>query len=268
MNVFKKNIAILLLSIITIIATACSSGISNEEILNNFYKNASSVKSSDIDLDMKVEMKEGNDNFNMTMKGKSSVITEPLAMALDMNTEILGDKTSIKIYLKDDYLYMASSENKNSWLKTKDSNLVETIKTQQNNIASTKILEVFKKSSEKTKVEKKDDKYTITYSGDGSEYKDIFIEQLALSMGGSSLQQISENIKIKNAKIVYIVDAKTFNPIESNSEITMEITENGKTGSVNTTTNMKFSNINNVKEISLPEEAKNAISLEDNLAEE
>ncbi|MBF0716108.1 DUF6612 family protein [Gemelliphila palaticanis] len=264
MKNLKRKLAIALLSGITLITTACGSSVSNEEVIKKVYESANNIKSADIELDLDMELALKDQSLKTSMKGKTSFISEPLAMSMDVITTAFQGEMKIKAYFKDNYMYISNPVKEGEWIKTDNEQLVKQIQEQQKNLTSDKIVEIFKNSSDKIKVDEKDGKYHVTYSGDGSEYKDIFITALSSTIQDpAALENIKNNTKFKKVNVTYVVDKNNYTPIEQKVDMELEITEAGNTANTKIKGTTKYSNVNNVKEIVLPEEAKNAKSLEE-----
>lgn len=264
MKNLKRKLAVALLSGITLITTACSGAASNEEIVKKVYESSTNIKSADMDIDLDMELSADGQNLKTSMKGKTSFIADPLAMNMDIATSAFGNEVKLKAYFKDNYMYISNPDKEGEWIKTNNEQLVKQIQEQQKNLTSDKMAEIFKNSSDKIKVEEKDGKYHVTYNGDGSEYKDIFISALGSTIQDpAALEKIKNNTTFKKVIVTYVVEKDSYKPVEQIMDMELDITDSGKTANTKIKGTTKYSNVNNVKEIVLPEEAKSAKDLAD-----
>ena len=158
--------------------------------------------------------------------------------------------TKIDLYIKDGYMYVLDPLS-NQWMKQKVTDLVnEQFKGYMTN--SLYIYDVMKDNIDKMDVDEKDGNYIISISKNSEFLKDAMKKQLSnMNTPGS---QLGEQIEIDNIAIQYIVDKNTY--LVKNSIMSFDVAMNGEKITINLDT--KFSNINEVKEISIPEETKNS----------
>ena len=67
-----------------------------------------------------------------------------------------------------------------------------------------------------------------------------------------------KNMEIEKLDIKYVIDKKTFYPTECEIKTGMKVSEAGQTISFDMEMKIKYSDINQVKEIVIPDEVKNA----------
>lgn len=261
----KKILGASLLAVVTIFTTACGAAEATKETVIQKLIESQDIKSADLDIDTNVKFGFSGINATTSVKGKSSVIQEPLSMSLDMETKLDfpgagGQNIPVKGYVVDEYLYLNSGEE---WVKTKDTNFIETTK-EQSNISQKEIIEIFKNAADKLKFEVKEDSYVLTYDGDGKEFKELLAKQLTKTIGQNeeAAKEIIEGMNFKTFKAVYVLDKNTFEPREQKTDATFSLTSEGQTGDVEINSVIKFSNVNKVAPIKLPEEAKNAKEIE------
>ena len=139
----------------------------------------------------------------------------------------------------------------NQWVKQKSTELAnEQFKGYMTN--SLYIYDVMKDNIDKMDVDEKDGNYIISISKNSEFLKEAMKKQLSnMNTPGG---QLGEQIEIDNIAIQYIIDKNTY--LVKNSIMSFDVELNGEKITMNLDT--KFSNINEVKEISIPEEAKNS----------
>lgn len=267
MKNLKKLFFVVMLSVVTVISVACSASVSNDDVLTKFYENTKNIKSADVKSTAEITITpEGEGQQPLVTKTSISgtTVSEPLTFKLDTITTILGRDISINMYYKDNTLYIKSpmTGDGEEWLKTSDTSIIQQIYLVDNQslVSSNASLELFKKKVDGIKVEEKDGKYEISFSGNVDNIKDIVFDILSKSTGGNSaaFEQIKNNMTFKSFTAKYVVDKSTYLPISLDSTIELEINVDGQKGTIKTVSSEKYENINKVSEIVLPDEVKNA----------
>ena len=248
MKISLKKLLFLVLTVFSVMFVgACGkSKINKEEVINKFVEVSKDMKSANMLMDIKMSQKGSKESINMSID--SAIILEPLEMKLEMT--VPNQPTKIDLYIKDGYMYVLDPLS-NQWMKQKVTDLVnEQFKGYMTN--SLYIYDVMKDNIDKMDVDEKDGNYIISISKNSEFLKDAMKKQLSnMNTPGS---QLGEQIEIDNIAIQYIVDKNTY--LVKNSIMSFDVTMNGEKITINLDT--KFSNINEVKEISIPEETKNS----------
>lgn len=247
MKISLKKLLFLVLTVFSVMFVgACGkSKINKEEVINKFVEVSKDMKSANMLMEIKMSQKGSKESINMSID--SAIILEPLEMKLEM--AVPNQPTKIDLYIKDGYMY-ALDPLSNQWMKQKVTGLVnEQFKGYMTN--SLYIYDVMQDNIDKMDVDEKDGNYIISISKNSEFLKDAMKKQLSnMNTPGS---QLGEQIEIDNIAIQYIVDKNTY--LVKNSIMSFDVAMNGEKITINLDT--KFSNINEVKEISIPEEAKN-----------
>lgn len=247
MKISLKKLLFLVLTVFSVMFVgACGkSKINKEEVINKFVEVSKDMKSANMLMEIKMSQKGSKESINMSID--SAIILEPLEMKLEM--AVPNQPTKIDLYIKDGYMY-ALDPLSNQWMKQKVTGLVnEQFKGYMTN--SLYIYDVIQDNIDKMDVDEKDGNYIISISKNSEFLKDAIKKQLSnMNTPGS---QLGEQIEIDNIAIQYIVDKNTY--LVKNSIMSFDVAMNGEKITINLDT--KFSNINEVKEISIPEEAKN-----------
>ena len=248
MKISLKKLLFLVLTVFSLMFVgACGkSKINKEEVINKFVEVSKDMKSANMLMDIKMSQKGSKESINMSID--SAIILEPLEMKLEMT--VPNQPTKIDLYIKDGYMYVLDPLS-NQWMKQKVTDLVnEQFKGYMTN--SLYIYDVMKDNIDKIDVDEKDGNYIISISKNSEFLKDAMKKQLSnMNTPGS---QLGEQIEIDNIAIQYIVDKNTY--LVKNSIMSFDVAMNGEKITINLDT--KFSNINEVKEISIPEETKNS----------
>lgn len=248
MKISLKKLLFLVLTVFSVmfIGACGKSKINKEEVINKFVEVSKDMKSANMLMDIKMSQKGSKESINMSID--SAIILEPLEMKLEMT--VPNQPTKIDLYIKDGYMYVLDPLS-NQWMKQKVTDLVnEQFKGYMTN--SLYIYDVMKDNIDKIDVDEKDGNYIISISKNSEFLKDAMKKQLSnMNTPGS---QLGEQIEIDNIAIQYIVDKNTY--LVKNSIMSFDVAMNGEKITINLDT--KFSNINEVKEISIPEETKNS----------
>ena len=246
-NSLKKLLFVVLTVFSVIFIGACGkSKIDKKEVIGKFVEASKDMKSANMLMDIKMSQKGSKESINMSID--SAIILEPLEMKLEMT--VPNQPTKIDLYVKDGYMYVLDPLS-NQWMKQKVTDLVnEQFKGYMTN--SLYIYDVMKDNIDKMDVDEKDGDYIISISKNSEFLKDAMKKQLSnMNTPGN---QLGEQIEIDNIAIQYIVDKNTY--LVKNSIMSFDVAMNGEKITINLDT--KFSNINEVKEISIPEETKNS----------
>ena len=201
------------------------------------------MKSTDITAAMKLEQKNSTSpaGISMEVTGNMSIILEPnLAMKMDFTIPAVNNKLSM--YIKDGYSYVQNPSD-NQWIKQSNKGFEEQFKKMyaQSNL----IYDFLVKNLDKIDLSEKGGNYILTMK----DFKEILKnESSILDPTGKGLDGFEDMV------MSFTVDKKTFLPVN----VTMTGTINEGPIKMNFSFDLKYSNINNVKEIIIPKEALEA----------
>lgn len=248
MKISLKKLLFVLLTVFSVIFIgACGkSKINKEEVIGKFIEVSKNIKSADMVIDMKMTQEGSKDALNMSID--SSIILEPVEMRLEMS--VPNQSAKVLAYIKENKMYLLDPIS-NQWVKQSFS--AETGEQFKGYITNSNyIYDVMKDNIDKIDVDEKDGDYIISISKKSEFLKDAMKKQLSsMNTTGS---QIGDQVEIDNIAVQYVVDKNTYMP--KTSVMSFDMSMNGQ--KISMAMDSKFSNINEVKEIALPEEAKNA----------
>ncbi|WP_338969687.1 hypothetical protein KSU09_05925 [Fusobacterium nucleatum] len=251
----KKALLILLTLLSMVFVVACGEKASKKEVVEKFVENSKNMKSTDATLTMKMEQKNSTNPAGISMEatGNISMILEPnLAMKMDLVIPFANNKLSM--YVKDDYSYMQNPSD-NQWIKQSNKGFEEQFKKAY--AQSNALYDFFMKNLDKIDLSEQDGNYLLTIK----DFKEILKKEFsALDPTGKGLDGFEDVV------LSFTVDKKTFLPVN----FTMLGTINEGGIKMNFSFDVKYSNINNVKEIIVPKEAleaKEEKSVEEQLKE-
>ena len=246
-NSLKKLLFIVLTVFSVIFIGACGkSKIDKKEVIEKFIAASESMKSGDMLVNMKMTQNGNKNNIEMTMD--VSLILEPIAMKMEM--AIPSQNLKMNSFIKDNTMYIQNPVD-NQWVKqTLTDEIASQFKGYMTNSNAT--YDVMRDNIDKIDIDEKDENYIISISKDSEFLKDAMKKQLANT--NTAAGQIGNDVKIENIAVKYIVDKNTY--LLSSSIVSFDFEMQGMKMSMEM--DAKMSNINNVTDIVIPEEALNA----------
>ena len=239
----KKLLFILLTLLSVFFIVACGDKLSKKEVIEKFVENSKNIKSTDIAMTMKMEQKNSTNpaGVSMEMSGNLSIMLEPtLTMKMDLTVPFANNKLSM--YVKDDYSYV-QNPNDNQWIKQSNKGFGEQFTKLY--AQSNAMYDFFLKNIDKIDLKEKGGNYLLIIKN----FKDLFKDDLkSLNIPESQLDMFND------ISMTFEIDKKTFLPITLTMSGAIKV-ENIK---MKLEFDLKYSNINNVKEIVIPKEALEA----------
>ena len=252
----KKYLLLIATVILSVTLAACGMGTSAEQIVNKSVESSKNIKSTDFEATNQSEILVGEQNQTIENTVSGSLIMDPLAIKATTDVKAQGQSQTLELYIKDGTAY-AKSTGQNEWVKSSNNNITAQFENLKKIANSDKILEFYKKIAKDFKKTEENGNYVLTYTGNGEQFKDLMVAISNASSGSEVTASAFNNVDFKNVSIKLVV-TKDFTPV--NNEVTMELatkdTSNPTTMKIKQI--IKYSNVNNVKEINLPDEVKNA----------
>ena len=227
-KILRKSIFIILaiFSITFIVTCGKKDNLDKKEIIEKFIEASENAKSMDGTIDIKTEMELNGNKVVENISMDSSLILDPFMMKVEMQVpnhpKILG-------YLDEEFIYFLNPQN-NKWYKQNMNDLFG--KRFKTYITNTDPFydQIFKKATEKQ-----------------------------ISSINAIANSSSENeTKLENMSAVYTVDKNTYLTTSSSMSYDLKIPGNGK---MTIDVVCKMRNINKIENITIPEEAKNATTI-------
>ena len=250
MKISLKKLLFVVLAIFSVIFIgACGkSNIDKKEVIEKFIAASESTKSGDMLVNMKMTQNQNGNKSDMEMTMNVSLILEPIAMKMEM--EMPAQNLKMTSFIKDNTMYIQNPVD-NQWFKQ---SLTDEIASQFKGYMtnSAVIYDAMRNNIDKIDIDEKGGNYIISISKDSEFLKDAMKQQLASTNTAGA--QIGDDVKIENIAVKYIVDKNTY--LESSSTVSFDFEMQGMKMSMEM--DAKMSNINNVTDIVIPEEALNA----------
>ena len=251
----KKSLKKILFTVLTVFAiffvVACGNKedakINKEEVIKNFSEANNNIKSADLVTTVNMTPKKGGESINVTVT--ASLIVDPLTLKMTMETK--GQNVKINSFIKDDIMYIQNPVD-NSWVKQ---SLPEEVSKQFKHITNNNIdnYELFKDNLDKIDIKEKGDNYIISIVKD----TDFLKEAMEKQNSNMGILGQGETFEVNNITMEYVVDKETY--LTKSSIISFETKLQGQDMKIST--NTEFSNINNIQEITIPEEVFNAVAI-------
>ena len=252
----KKYLLLVATIILSVTLAACGMGASSEQIVNKSVESSKNIKSTNFEATNSSEILIGDQTQTIENTVSGSLIMEPLAMKANTDVKAQGQSQTLELYTKDGTAY-AKSTGQNEWVKSSNNNITAQFENLKKIANSDQILEFYKKIAKDFKKTEENGNYVLTYTGNGDQFKELMVAIANASSGSEVTASAFNNVDFKNVSIKLVV-TKDFIPV--NNEVTMELatkdTSNPTTMKIKQI--IKYSNVNNVKEINLPDEVKNA----------
>ena len=251
----KKSLKKVLFTILAVFAVffvvACGNKedtkINKEEVIKNFSEANNNIKSTDLVTTVTMAPKNGGEAINLTMT--ASLIVDPLTLKMTMETK--GQNVKINSFVKDNTMFIQNPVD-NNWVKQA---LPKEVSEQFKNITNNNIdnYELFKDNLDKIDIKEKGDNYIISIVKD----TDFLKEAMEKQNSNMGILGQGENFEVNNITMEYVVDKETY--LTKSSIISFETKLQGQDMKIST--NTEFSNINNIQEITIPEEVFNAVAI-------
>ena len=244
-NSLKKLLFVVLTVFSVIFIGACGkSKIDKKEVIEKFIAASESMKSGDMLMNLK--MTQNKNTMNMTTN--VSLILEPLAMKMEM--EVPAQNIKMNSFIKDNIMYIQNPIDNQWFTQPLNEELANQFKGYLN--SSDDIYNTMRDNIDKIDIDEKDGNYIISISKDSDFLKEAMKKQLANTNPTGS--QVENDTKIENIAVKYVVDKNTY--LTSSSVMSFDFEVQGVKMSMEM--DIKISNENNVPDIVIPEEAKNA----------
>ncbi|MEZ7735110.1 hypothetical protein O3801_03965 [Gemella sp. 27098_8_149] len=252
----KKYLLLIATVILSVTLAACGTGASTEQIVNKSVESSKNIKSTDFVATNSSEILVGEQTQTVENTVSGSLIIDPLAIKATTDVKAQGQSQTLELYIKDGTAY-AKSTGQDEWVKSSSSSITAQFENLKKIANSEQILEFYKKIAKDFKKTEENGNYVLTYTGSGDQFKDLMVAVANASSGNEVNASAFNNVDFKNVTIKLVV-TKDYTPVTN--EVNMELaTKNTSTPTtMKIKQNIQYSNVNNVKEIKLPDEVKNA----------
>jgi hypothetical protein len=265
----KKGLTLLLLAIVFVGLTACSSEDKRvNEIYNNALEAAEEMNSAEVDIEMKQEMGVPHEESTMVMESQMSgfIIAEPLAMHQKGTASItMGEDGPMEmdqeLYFVDNEIYSFDSLS-GEWLKMDESTIpMDFINTEQ--MDTSEQLNMFKDYVDDLKYEETDNAYVFQFSPNQDDVKtltedllkEIIPEDLTTQIG-EEITEVLKNTEINHLQVEMSINKDSYQIEKYQLDMDMKMALDGEEVHIKQNVNTIYRNINTVDKIEVPEEVK------------
>lgn len=265
----KKFLRFLSIFLLFIVAVSCSSDIDkagNEELVKKVTEATKSIKSTNAKIETKLNFTNPDQNVNAIITFHSSMTTSPSIIKISRNEERNGQKVENKFYITDDTVYIEDVET-NTWKKAINEKFRQSYNRRISLTNFESVTEFLNSIKNKIKVSEQDLFYEVNYSGSELSVKEVLAKITTLIQ--PDIDRLIKQLLPEKIEVKYIIDKKTFLPIECKIKAKFAYFKDGKRVeaiSLDEEIIIKYSEINEVEEIIIPEEAKDGKFIEDELS--
>ncbi|MBF1294999.1 MAG: hypothetical protein HXM96_02705 [Parvimonas sp.] len=159
------------------------------------------------------------------------------------------------MYFTKEEMYFLSSLDK-KWYKVKEGNFKKIFGQQKNVGNLDAIPELIKVLGENLSIVEEGSNYVVSYSGKNETAKQALTKSILSTQ--PTLAKSFENMTVENYEVKYVIDKKTFYPVESETKIKATVKKEQGSVSFDSETKFTYSDINKVESLKIPDEVKNA----------
>lgn len=256
MKKLQRILMALALCSLSIGAVGCSSNskMSNEEIVKKIDESSKSVKNSKSKVESKLSVNLSGKSIVTTVTMDAEATEDPFVVKVDGKVETGGKSRDINMYMLGEKIYIKNIYNQ--WVPAKDANLRKVFEDRKNIAKFDNMVELLKSVEKNLNVEEKGSNYEVTYSGIDDSAKESLKKAIISTQQNS--EKILKNMEIEKLEIKYLIDKKTFYPTDCEIKSTVKVSQGTKEISFDMDIKANYFDINQVKEIAIPDEVKNA----------
>ncbi|MGD6858167.1 DUF6612 family protein [Bacillus infantis] len=230
-----------------------------EEVLNKTTEASENLNSFSVDMTMDQMISAGQEEENMNISSdiQMDVVTEPMAFyqKTAMSQDQSGETYETESYFTEEgmFMYDPAGETWMKFPKEMSDQLIQMSGQQTNPAEELKKLQEF---TDDFTFEQDDNHFILKLKASGEKFTELMKETMAdtLPPEMAADEEVFNNMKIENVEYTILVDKETFYPSALNMDMTMEMAVEGQTVSLNQKIEGKYSDYNEVKEITIPQE--------------
>lgn len=278
MKKIQKILMALAICSVSIIAVGCSSNdknnengttnntnensngkLSNKELIEKITEALKTVKSSKATVQNTVNLNMAGQKAEVSSQIEMTSTYEPFVLKIVGKAKSFGLEQENNMYITKEGTYVQNAITK-EWVKANNEVAKKQTESQKDPTSFDTMLEIMNSVEKNLTVEEKDSSYEISYSGNDQAIKEI-LEKILSKSGVNRQQSLAKfftNINLEKFEAKFEIDKKTLFPKSYSMKVSMKAGENEKQMSLDMDTKTEFSEINQIKEIVLPDEVKNA----------
>lgn len=222
-----------------------------EEVFEKSAAASESLKSFSVKMNMNQNMKAEGMDMDMQSDIDMDFVAEPMAFYQKMKISQGGETLDTESYFSEEGMFFYEPTTA-QWVKYPQDMtdaFIQMSGQQQNPGEELKKLKPFVKDFTFEQDEKN---FILKLNASGDKFSD-FMEESASKSLPQQLAQVATDIKFNTAAYEIIIDKATFNPVSLIVDTEMELTAEGDTMKVKMKMDAKYSNLNKVEKITVPQ---------------
>ncbi|MDS9472113.1 DUF6612 family protein [Sporosarcina pasteurii] len=231
-----------------------------EEVFQKAQEASESVKSMHADMDMTQNISSPDSDVEMVNKinMQIDIVQEPFAMYQVMEMDVVGEGfMQTEIYLTADGFYLKDPTNE-TWMKLPSEDFENIAFTMNTGEDPTVDFASLKEFIDDFKFEQTNDQYVLNLKASGDKFNRLIQQELEAAGIHNELSaeemEVLEGIKIHELNYEIFIDKETFDTTAFNLVMDMEMINEGEEMRIKQNIQSKFSDINEVEEIKIPQE--------------
>ena len=209
---------------------------------------------ADMDIKQNISAPDLGSDMDSIIKVNMDLVQEPMEMhqVMEMN---MGDEgtASIELYITEEGFFMQDPESE-TWMKLPEE-LYEGLMASAGGADPTVDLASLEEFVEDFTFEQNDNEYILKLKASGEKFEGLVQDQLSEIEGiGEAEAKVLEDMKIHQLDYEIYIDKETFDTTAFNMIMDMEMEDGGNSVRITQDTKAKISNINELKEIVVPQE--------------
>lgn len=231
------------------------------EIYEKAIEAATAINSLRVDMTMNQDLSTPEGDMKMDTQVTMDLISNPLAFKNVTNMTADGANQSIEMYYIDGGIVMLEPQS-GQWIKLpqdQSGDLLAGMNTED--YKPSQDMEKLKQFSGDFTVEETDTEYLLKLSATGEKFNE-FVKEEAMSNMGDMFAGVEMDINVEKIDYTFTVNKETYLPVRALVDMDFTMTADGEEARIVQQVDAVYSNINEIQEIVLPEEAKNAQELQ------
>lgn len=231
------------------------------EIYEKAIEAATAINSLRVDMTMNQDLSTPEGDMKMDTQVTMDLISNPLAFKNVTNMTADGASQSIEMYYIDGGIVMLEPQS-GQWIKLpqdQSGDLLAGMNTED--YKPSQDMERLKQFSGDFTVEETDTDYLLKLSATGEKFNE-FVKEEAMSNMGDMFAGVEMDINVEKIDYTFTVNKETYLPVRALVDMDFTMTADGEEARIVQQVDAVYSNINEIQEIVLPEEAKNAEELQ------
>ncbi|MBY0122850.1 hypothetical protein H0173_13080 [Bacillus sp. S/N-304-OC-R1] len=227
-----------------------------QEVLEKSTEASNNLKSFSVNMNLDQDMTSDQEEMNMKTQSviEMNVVTDPMAFYQKMTMSLGEESFESESYFSEEGMYLFDPGSQ-QWMKFPQE-MTDTflqMAGQQTNPGDE--LKKLEKFVDDFTFEQDSKNYILKLKASGEKFSDFIKETAAEALPPEmAAEELMNNMKIHGVEYEFVIDKESFYPVALEMTMDMEMTVEDQTISLNQKMNGKYSNHNNIKTITIPQE--------------